>query len=167
MLTKNYDLADHLVNGVIGTVVDYEIPPNAPLSGKIYLKFDNDLIGKSKKQNSPRHLTHAVGVESITVKFILASNCSVPVERRMYPAVLAYGLTAHKSQGSTYQFMVADFTKHKQFPTPQGLALLFECFWFFCFGSCANYSCHFNCRFWKGRSVVVGRSPEGAYPEGA
>ena len=40
-------------------------------------------------------------------------------------------------------------------------------FLFFCFGSCANYSCNINCRFWKGRSVVVGRSPEGACPEGA
>ena len=37
---------------------------------------------------------------------------------------------------------------------------------FFCFGSCANYSCHYNCRFWKGRSVVVGRSPRGRSPRG-
>ena len=44
---------------------------------------------------------------------------------------------------------------------------VFFCFVFFCFDSCANSSCHLTCRFCKGRSVVVGRSPEGAYPEGA
>ncbi|XP_060075682.1 uncharacterized protein LOC132555348 [Ylistrum balloti] len=75
-----------------------------------------------KKKDSPLHLRNAVAVESIAGKFMLASNCSVPVKRRMFPLVLAYRLTAHKSQGSTYQFMVANFAKPKRFPTPQGLA---------------------------------------------
>ena len=43
---------------------------------------------------------------------MLASQCAVPVAMKMYQIISAYTLTVHKSQGSTYQYVFADFTKH-------------------------------------------------------
>ena len=42
----------------------------------------------------------------------------------MYPIIRAYGLTAHKSQGSTSSYVIAGFQKqlnNKGMPAPQGL----------------------------------------------
>ncbi|XP_062618879.1 uncharacterized protein LOC134280486 [Saccostrea cucullata] len=122
MLTKNYDIADHLVNGVIGTLVDYNIPSNNKLNGQLYMKFEKDVIGKNARKSSPPQLKDTVPIQAISVRFLLASQCSVPVERKMYPVTLAYALTAHKSQGSTYEYMIADFTRLTKSPPPQGLA---------------------------------------------
>ncbi|KAK3086403.1 hypothetical protein FSP39_017935 [Pinctada imbricata] len=122
MLTKNYDIADHLVNGVIGTLVDYNIPSDNKLSGQLFIRFEKDLIGKNARKSSPPYLRHAVPIQAVTIKFMLASQCSVPVERKMYPVTLAYALTAHKSQGSTYEYMIADFPRLTKSPPPQGLA---------------------------------------------
>lgn len=73
----------------------------------------------------PSSLTFARGAwvmfTVITVKFLLGSQCSIPVERHMFSLVLAYGFTAHKTQGSTYQYMVADFTKPKMLSPSQVL----------------------------------------------
>lgn len=66
------------------------------------------------KASFPSSLTFASGARLlltvINVKFLLELQCSIPVERHMFPLVLAYRFTAHKSQCSTYQYMVADFT---------------------------------------------------------
>ena len=60
--------------------------------------------------------------KAVTVKFFLAQKCNVPVERRMFPGTLAFALTAHKAQGSTYNYMIADFQKPPGYKTtPQGL----------------------------------------------
>ena len=123
MITKNIDISDHLVNGVIGTIEHIDIPPDHPMKGVIYFKFDSPHIGSKAKQSSPKHLRHAVPIKPVTVRFILSKYCSVPVERCMFPGVLAYALTIHKAQGSTYPHMIADFTSpQKSYVTPQGLA---------------------------------------------
>ena len=122
LLTKNIDIADHLVNGVIGTIVAFDIPPHNPLSGTIYVKFDDKRIGANAKRHSPPHLKHAVPIKAVTARFPLSQNCNIPVERLMYPGVLAYGLSGHKAQGSTYDYMVVDFTLPKKVHFQQGQA---------------------------------------------
>ena len=123
MLTKNIDISDHLVNGVIGTIAHLDLPPEDPLNETIYIKFDSNIIGSKAKKSSPKHLCQAVPIKAITVKFLLAHKSNVPVERRMFPGTLAFALTAHKAQGSTYEYMIADFQKTPGYKTiPQGLA---------------------------------------------
>ena len=122
MLTKNIDIADHLVNGVIGRIVHLDLPKEEPLNGTIYIQFDTTTIVSNAKKLSPKGLHHAVPIKAVTVKFFLAQKCNVPVERRMFPGTLAFALTAHKAEGSTYNYMIADFQKPPGYKTtPQGL----------------------------------------------
>lgn len=110
LITKNIDIADHIVNGVIGTIVAFDIPTQNPLSGTIYVSFSDKRIGSSAKRQSPTNLKYAVPIKAVTARFPLSDQCYIPVERLMYPGLLAYALSSHKSQGSTYQHMIADFT---------------------------------------------------------
>ena len=108
MLTKNIDLSDHLVNGAIGTLECFHIDPSQPLHGTLFVKFDSDNAGSQAKQSNPINLRHTVPIRVTTVKFTLTSQCPVAVERTMFPVVLAYAVTAHKSQGGTHEHLVAD-----------------------------------------------------------
>ncbi|KAH3869595.1 hypothetical protein DPMN_032764 [Dreissena polymorpha] len=45
MITKNIDISDHLVNGVIGTIEHIDVSPNKALQGCIYLKFNTSTVG--------------------------------------------------------------------------------------------------------------------------
>ena len=47
MLTDNMDLAGCLINGSTGTVVHVSIPSSSPLSGVIYVTFDDKNAGSS------------------------------------------------------------------------------------------------------------------------
>ena len=125
MLTKNVNTSDHLVNGAIGNIEHIDIDIDIPLQGTIYLKFNKTAVGKELKKTSPRGLRHLVPIKAITSTFLVYDKKTIPVERKMYPGILAYGLTAHKSQGSTYPYIIADFQKQintQSMPTPQGLA---------------------------------------------
>lgn len=44
------------------------------------------------------------------MNFLLTAKSPVQVERTMFPIVPAFGITAHKSQGSTYEFVIGDLT---------------------------------------------------------
>jgi hypothetical protein len=122
ILTKNIDLADHLVNGATGTVVNITVDPACPLDGTIYVQFDDERVGQEARKNNPDHLSHAVPIRPITVKFPLAHGSPVPVERTQFPGMLAWALTVHKAQGSTYTHMVGDLTvKHAKMPIQPGL----------------------------------------------
>lgn len=111
MLTRNIDVADHLVNGATGIIENIDIDPSKPLQGCIYVKFDMEDAGREARRNNPPHLKLCTPIKAMTVKFFMYKQCHVPVERLMYPGVLAYGITCHKAQGSTYNFLVADLTK--------------------------------------------------------
>ncbi len=108
LVTKNIDIADHLVNGVSGTVKRIAIDQKSPVSGTIFVKFDSDDIGaKAKKASQYKTL---VPIQAVTAKFPLTKRSSVKVERKMYPLIECFALTSHKAQGSTYSFMKAVFT---------------------------------------------------------
>lgn len=119
MVTKNIDIADHLVNGLIGIVKHIDVNQKNPLKGTVFVKFEGDHVGRQARQCSPPHLKHYVPVKPVTVKFNLASQCPVPVERTMYPLVLAFAMTAHKAQGSTYCHLQADLTLPRNMKTVQ------------------------------------------------
>ncbi len=108
LVTKNLDIADHLVNGVTGTVKKISVNPQSPVNGTIFIKFDSEEIGAKAKKTSP-HKT-LVPIQAITAKFPLSKHSSVRVERKMYPLLECFALTSHKAQGSTYSFMKAVFT---------------------------------------------------------
>ena len=98
------------------------ISPQTQLGGTIYVKFDDKCIGAKVKRHSLPHLKHALPIKAVTARFPLSLTCSIPVERLMYPGFLAYGLSGHKAQGSTYGYMVEDFTLPEKSHCQQGHA---------------------------------------------
>jgi exonuclease III len=121
MLTRNINIPEGLVNGSTGTIIDYNLPPNSPLNGTIYVQFDNPNIGKQLRKHNPQHLKNATPITAIIALFYLPKT-SIPVQRKQYPGTLAWGITTHKSQGSTYTQFVANMTKlTPKSPVQQGL----------------------------------------------
>ena len=110
MLTNNIDFSDNLVNGAICTLVEYDIDPQVAIRGLLYIKFPAENIGRQAKKSSRAHMKDCVPIKATTSTFLLTSQCPVPVQRTMFPITLAFAITAHKSQGSTYQHMVANLT---------------------------------------------------------
>ena len=106
-LTKNIDLQDGLVNGASGTIRKIDIDDTKMLGGKIYIQFDNPKLGKKRRK---KHET-ATPIEAVTARFNLNERAAVSVEHKQYPGMLAWGLTTHKAQGSTYSEMAADMTR--------------------------------------------------------
>lgn len=110
MITKNIDISDHLVNGVIGTVQEICVDHRNPTAGIIFMKFGSPDIGREAKKTTPSRLKGSVPIKAVTVNFLLTAKSPVQVERTMFPIVPAFGITAHKSQGSTYEFVIGDLT---------------------------------------------------------
>ncbi|KAK3098765.1 hypothetical protein FSP39_022868 [Pinctada imbricata] len=109
MLTKNVDISDGLVNGATGIIMKLDIPEKNPLQGTLYVKFDDPKVGKNARKQS-RHL-NLVPIRPISVIFALTEKSSaIQVERTQFPGTLAWGITVHKSQGSTFEQMVGDMT---------------------------------------------------------
>ena len=86
-----------------------DIPEKNPLQGILYVKFDDPKIGKNARKQSPHH--NLVPIRPISVTFALTEKSSaIQVERTQFPGTLAWGVTVHKSQGSTFEEMVGDMT---------------------------------------------------------
>ena len=110
MITKNIDIADHLVNGVIVTVQEICVNERNPTAGIIFMRFGSPEIGREAKKATPSRLKGCVPIKAVTVNFLLTDKSPIQVERTMFPIVPAFGITAHKSQGSTYDFVIGDLT---------------------------------------------------------
>ena len=85
--------------------------PNSPLSGILYIKFDDPNAGNGRKNSQlPLHLRDCVPIKSIVKPFSFSKGRGryATVERKQYPGTLAFGITIHKSQGSTYHYMKGD-----------------------------------------------------------
>ncbi|XP_033759087.1 uncharacterized protein LOC117341337 [Pecten maximus] len=107
MHTKNTDIEDGLVNGTTGTIVKLHVDPTKPLKGTIYVKFDDMNIGCQAKKTSP--FKDLVPIKAVTAAFFLTQKAkSIQMERTQFPGTLARGITVHKSQGSTFETMIAD-----------------------------------------------------------
>ncbi|HAO14922.1 MAG TPA: hypothetical protein DDE71_05115, partial [Tenacibaculum sp.] len=115
MLTVNLDVEDKLINGSLGTIMHLQISDQYPLNGIIFIKFDDPNAGNSLKNNRlPEHLRDCVPIKSKALEFDFRpkSGRYVSMVRRQYPGILAHAITIHKSQGSTYEYMVADMNNN-------------------------------------------------------
>lgn len=88
--------------------------PKTHLKGTIYVDFGDKIIGKNARMSSPANLKMYVPIKALTSSFILVKPASIFVERTMFPLVLAYAITSHKSQGGTYKHVVANLNKPHQ-----------------------------------------------------
>ena len=118
MLTKNIDISDHLVNGIIGKVTEIHIIDDS-LKGTIFVDFGDHRIGQKAKAQSSRHLKNSVPIQALSSTFFLQKPCAITVERTMFPLILAYAITSHKSQGSTYRHVLANLD------IPEGVKTMF------------------------------------------
>lgn len=84
MLLVNMDFNKGLINGACGVIQGFN-------QDTISIKFDNGIVS-----NIPKH------------KFEYYYNERVVAERMQYPLKLAYGITIHKSQGTTLDRLVVD-----------------------------------------------------------
>ena len=112
MLTQNLDIDDKLVNGTLATVkildrVGNDVYGNP--TGRVYVKCDNESAGsKYKDVRLIRELKDCVPIEPEVVRFNYNNK---EITRKQFPFVLAHGLTAHKSQGGTIEYFVADLDR--------------------------------------------------------
>ena len=97
MLTKNMDISDHLVNGIIGKVTEIHIIDDS-LKGTIFVDFGDHRLGQNAKAQSPHHLKNSVPIQAVlSAFFFLQKPCAITVERTMFPLIIAYAITSHKS----------------------------------------------------------------------
>ena len=109
MLIKNIDVADGLVNGVLGTVCLVKIDENTKHPKTIYVNFDDERIGSNLRAKFPctvPGLQHAtpIGLDEDKV----TNRGGV---RRQFPLRLAWACTIHKVQGLTLDKAVVSFKK--------------------------------------------------------
>ena len=117
MLTVNIDLTDCLVS--VQLVIVYNIAYTESQISKIYVKFDDPLVGNHLMGSDFYCNLHQVvpldRVESRTLLF-RKNNLHV-ASRTQFPLMLAYVCTVHKVQGLTipYTVLVLDIVKQKSF----------------------------------------------------
>ena len=112
MLADNINVFDRIINGSIRTVKHLDIRSNS-LCSAIYVKCDNPKAGNSMKDGRLRNeLIECVPITTRTNKFALKKGkITVIAERKQFPLVLGHAITAHKSQGSTLNYMKTDLSR--------------------------------------------------------
>ena len=115
MLTYNMDLEGSLINGSTGTVIRMQMPLHSdPLHGKIYVKFDDPNAGESHKNSrfADEELRQCVPIIATVKTFPYShKNRTITVQRKQFPLKLAFAITIHNSQGSSLEYMTADFDR--------------------------------------------------------
>ena len=114
MLYHNIDLADKLSNGEIGTVVRILKNHNSVLDSVLFIKFDSPNAGNKRKKGNlvDANLRDCVPIKAEVKKFKLKlKNRTIQFHRKQMPGVEALGITVHKSQGGTYEFLEGDFNQ--------------------------------------------------------
>ena len=108
----NTDVNDGLVNGATGLIVKIDIDEKSPLTGTIYVNFDMPNIGVEAKKSSGVIDCVPIRAKSIVFNYMLGNN-NVRVERFQFPGTLAWGLTIHKSLGSTFELFIGNLINVK------------------------------------------------------
>ena len=110
MLTDNINVFDRLTNG---TVKHLDIRSNS-LCSTMYVKFDNPKAGNSMKDRRLQsEIKECVPITAKTKKSPLKKGkITVIAERKQFPLILGHAVTAHKSQGSTLNYMKGDLSRY-------------------------------------------------------
>ena len=125
MLTVNHKKSkyreDGLCNGARAYIDSFQFTEENETEIKyIWVVFRDENIGKQLRYDN-RHLLQshqpnhdlAVPIEVCKIKFNIASG-NVNYQRTQFPAVLAYAITAHRSQGETLEEVIIDFQGGKE-----------------------------------------------------
>ena len=96
MLRINLDVADGLMNGACGIVVDFAEDATTGKVTAVWVRFD-----RGGRRWAQAHGDHAVRIDLATRTFV--GHDGQTVQRRQFPLTLAWAKTIHKSQGATEQ----------------------------------------------------------------
>jgi len=117
MIRVNIDVADGLVNGVIGLLKDVERSRETNKITRLWLHFDDIKIGKVLRSKAAGHY---VAYPCINKRWspigLRSSNITLPskiisYKRTIFPLTAACEISIHKSQGSTYPAVVYEYSK--------------------------------------------------------
>ncbi|KAK3101585.1 hypothetical protein FSP39_004665 [Pinctada imbricata] len=108
MLTRNIDVQDGLVNGIMGTVhqikkTNYAEKSKSEISA-VVVRFDNKRVGRSAGKLSEKG-------NLVTIERIEEELRKSGTTRFQFPLKLAWACTAHKVQGMTLDRVVVDLKK--------------------------------------------------------
>ena len=110
MLTSNIDVKDKLINGQIGTVINFLFHNNALKT--IYVKFDEETAGIEKRRNDNIvRQYNAVPIQQICLDIITNEKklTSPIIKRTQFPLMLSWACTVHKVQGLSLNQLVVSF----------------------------------------------------------
>lgn len=108
MLTRNIDTEDGLVNGAFGTVSAIDHPQKDNVIA-IFIKFDNDSIGRKIRSKTVSQIPGSHGAVRITpFEDSIAGENAV---RKQFPLKLGWAATIHKVQGMTTKRVVVSLQK--------------------------------------------------------
>ncbi|XP_062580136.1 uncharacterized protein LOC134242119 [Saccostrea cucullata] len=107
MLTRNCDVKDGLVNGVVGYVAHFQYDENTSNVKGIGVIFDNKNVGKQSGRKTQRG--NVVLVQRVQEEMI--EKKSRTVMRHQFPLRLAWACTAHKVQGMTVEKVVVNLDR--------------------------------------------------------
>ena len=111
MITKNQSVDDKIVNGTIGTVIEYS---NECGIDVIWMRPDDPSVGKIKqsqlKSNKRKKFPNCIPIVRIEANISVA-NDNTTYKRRQFPLKLCYAATIHKYQGrSLDQIVIGGFS---------------------------------------------------------
>ena len=112
MITKNIDVRDKLINGTLATIIKSDRvgnDMNGFPKGRVYIKCDDESAGNKYKDSRLIHeLKDCVPINPYDGNFQYDGK---NITRYQFPFIVAHGITAHKSQGSTLNYFVADLDR--------------------------------------------------------
>ena len=100
MLIRNIYTSQGLVNGVMGFVENIEVNPETLTPRVIYVKFDDDTVGKILQSAENNNV---IPIEPIQSKYLFEGRIII---REQFPLQSCWGCTIHKLQGTTLQHAV-------------------------------------------------------------
>ncbi|XP_073671989.1 uncharacterized protein [Paramisgurnus dabryanus] len=109
MLLKNINVSDGLVNGIFGTIKEFHYDDNQTFPSKLYIEFDDKLVGKEARNKNPclrPGLEKTTPIEPEEEKVTNSGGM-----RRQFPLRLAWACTVHKVQGLTVSKAVVSLKK--------------------------------------------------------
>ena len=108
MVMVNVDTADGLVNGVVGTLRDWDDATNQKNEKaveRIWIQFDDPVVGTNARLSCPSSKVQEGWTPFVRRKTEIHTKLGqiVKFTRHQFPVIPAMALTYHRSQGQTYE----------------------------------------------------------------